>query len=209
MVVAWSGWLFMLLCAAATGFLSPAAIAQPTVLDGIQLIDQDRQPLQAERLRDRTVLLNFVFTACSAVCPLQTRQIAQVQQALPAGVAGQVHFLSVSIDPLNDTPEALRGFAQRTGADLRRWSFATGSPSEVERLVARMDPRRDARGRAPPAVDPAEHTTSLILFDRHGRAVQRYRGVPVDQARLVREIQQVVLSNVTSPPTTPDPNKTR
>lgn len=207
MPVVRSGWLFMLLCAAATGILAPGASAQPAVLDGVRLIDQDRQPLQPERLRDRAVLLNFVFTACSAVCPLQTRQLAQVQQALPAGVAGQVHFLSVSIDPLNDTPEALHGFAQRTGADLRRWSFTTGAPAEIERLVARMDPRRDARGRVPPVVDPGEHTTSLVLFDRHGRAVQRYAGVPVDQARLVREIQQLVLASANV--AVPDHNKPR
>lgn len=156
-----------------------------TVFDGVVLQDQNGRLLPLDRLRGRTVVLNFVFTGCSSICPLQSRELALVQQAIPAARRAQIHFLSVSVDPLNDTPAALKRFALASGADLSHWSFATGRPAEIDRFARRLrafDPRRTE-----PA--PADHTTSIYLFDPRGRLTQRY--ATLDRARLAREILQL------------------
>jgi protein SCO1 len=72
---------------------------------------------------DGPVVLNFVFTSCSAICPVQSRIFAELQ-----GRAGpRLRLVSISIDPLNDTPQRLRDYARglRAGSG---WRFYTGTP---------------------------------------------------------------------------------
>jgi len=73
----------------------------------------------------RPVLLNFVFTSCSAICPVMSRVFSQVQTALGADAA-KVRMVSISIDPEHDTPERLTEYSARFGAGPQ-WSFYTGT----------------------------------------------------------------------------------
>lgn len=164
-----------------------AAHAQPAALQGLKLVDQQRQPLTAATVQRQVVLLHFVFTTCSSTCPLQVRELAEVHSALPEDVRRQLRIMSVSVDPLQDTPASLAAFARRLGADRPGWHFVTGAPAQVEQLLDRMQVM-DARKTNP---KPEDHRTSLYLFNAAGTLVQRYGGVPVDRPRLVAEITQV------------------
>jgi protein SCO1/2 len=115
------------------------------------------------------------------------RELAEVHAALPEDVRRQLRFLSVSVDPLQDTPASLAAFAKRLGADRPGWHFVTGAPAQVEQLLDRMQVM-DSRKASP---KPEDHRTSLYLFDAAGALVQRYGGNPVDRPRLVAEITQV------------------
>jgi len=152
--------------------------------DGASLRDQAGRRFSFGPLAGRVLLVNFVYTGCSTVCPLQTRALAEVQAALPAASRAGIRFISVSIDPLQDTPAALMAFATRMGADLARWSFVTGRPADVEHIAARL---RLFRGNEA-ANRPDDHATALWLVDTRGRMVQRYNGNPPDVKRLVREL---------------------
>jgi len=168
-------------------FVTLGAHAQVAALQGLKLIDQQRQPLTAATVQRQVVLMHFVFTTCSSTCPLQVRELAEVHAALPDDVRRQVRFLSVSVDPLQDTPASLAAFARRMGADRPGWHFATGAPTQVEQLLDRMQVM-DSRKANP---KPDDHRTSLYLFNATGTLVQRYGGVPVDRPRLLAEITQV------------------
>ncbi len=152
--------------------------------DGLHLVDQDGHPFITTRLAGHVTLFNFIYTGCSAVCPIQTHALAQAQQSLPVAVRKQVRLVSVSIDPLNDTPATLKSYAQRMGADLSNWSFVTGRPKDIERLSATLKLFKEA----PPARRPADHATWLWLVDDQGVVRQRYAGNPPDANRLVREV---------------------
>lgn len=165
-----------------------AAHAQPAALRGVALVDQRGQALPPAALQGRVLLLNFVFTGCSAICPAQVRELAELHKALPAGVREHARFLSVSVDPANDTPAQLAAFARRMDAERPGWFFATGEPARVDVLIDRMQALNTA---ARPA-RPEDHRTSLYLFDSQGELVQRFTGVPVDRARLAREITLLV-----------------
>jgi protein SCO1/2 len=157
-------------------------------LVGMDLVDQHSQTFQPASLVNQVVLFNFIFTNCGSVCPLQTRTLAQVYRELPADVRNQVRFVSVSIDPVKDTPEKLRQFSKNMGADLAGWSFLTGDPRQIEQLAERLrlfDPAESAANK------PEMHRTSLWLADKQGQMLQRYRGDPPDKERLIREITQV------------------
>jgi protein SCO1/2 len=168
---------------------SPAASAAAASLfsanfDGTRLVDQEGRRFDASALAGRIVLFNFIYTGCSSTCPLQTHALAQVQQQLPARLRGQVRFVSVSLDPVTDTPQALKAYARRMGADLSGWSFLTGHSDDVDRLSARLRLfREDATPRR-----LEQHATNLWLVDRSGRLVQRYSGNPPDVGRLLRDL---------------------
>jgi protein SCO1 len=163
------------------------AWAQPTPLKGVRLLDQQARPLAPAALQGQLVLMHFVFTGCSSICPLQVKELLAVHQALPPAARDGVRFLSVSVDPMNDTPASMAAFARRMGADVPGWHFATGEPAQVDVLIDRMR-ALDTR-QARPA--PEDHRTTLFLFDGRGDLLQHYSGVPVDRARLLREITQL------------------
>lgn len=169
-------------------FFALTARAQPVVLSGVELRDQHGHAVDAPSLQGRPILLSFVFAGCSSTCPVQVHELAALHRALPDDVRGAVRFLSVTVDPIHDTPQALAEFARRMGADLPGWRFATGAPLQIETLIARMqasDPRRSQPR-------PQGHRTSLYLFDASGALVQRFGGVPVDRVRLTDELSHLV-----------------
>ena len=163
------------------------ATAQPLPLRGLALTDHHQQPLHPAALAQRPVLLSFVFAGCSTTCPLQVKELAALHDELPAAARAQVRFVSVTVDPLSDTPQALAAFAKRMGAERSGWAFATGKPDTVGTLLDRM--QTFPAGTAAPK--PEDHGTSLYLFAADGRLLQRFRGVPVDRPRLRAEITRL------------------
>ena len=162
-----------------------AASAQPVPMRGLSFTEHRGQPLAAATLRGRPVLLHFVFTSCAKTCSTQVGELAALRRALPDDVRERVRFVSMTVDPLQDTPRTLASFASGRGADLPGWYFTTGRPAQVHAFMDRMQALspRDPR--------PENHRTSLYLYGADGELVQRYAGVPVDQPRLVAELTQV------------------
>jgi protein SCO1/2 len=159
--------------------------ALPPALVGIPLTDQNGNTLGANEFAGHALLVNFMFTSCSAVCGRQTTALKAVRDALPQGVRDRVRFVSISVDPENDDAADLKRFATRHGADVRGWSFVRSDELNTQQLTLRMAAFEPGTGARPP---PSAHTLGLYLFDREGRLVQRYAGSPIDVARLSREL---------------------
>ncbi|MGH2900419.1 MAG: SCO family protein, partial [Solirubrobacteraceae bacterium] len=102
---------------------------------GFALIDQDGSTLSLESLRGSLVLLDFIYTHCPGPCPILTSARVQLQKALPDALRPSVRFVSISLDPVRDTPAALRAYALARGADLATWSFLTGNPAAVDQAL--------------------------------------------------------------------------
>ncbi len=165
-----------------------AAAAQPAPLAGLRLQDHRQQPLAVPALAGRPVLLHFVFAGCSSVCPLQLQELRQLHDTLPPAVRARIAILSVTVDPLSDTPAALAAFARRHDADRPGWHFVSGAPAEVHRLLDRLQAFEPGRH------EPDAHRTALFLYAPDGRLLQRFRGSPVDRARLADELQRLARS---------------
>lgn len=178
------GALLLGLLAAGRAFASDAPGSFASNFAGLRLRDQDDHDFAFGRLAGRVLLVNFVFTGCSSTCPLQTQALARVQADLPADVRQGVHFVSVSLDPLTDTPSALKAYAARFAIDHRHWSFVTGQPTDVGRFADRLRLFRLDQG--PRRLE--DHNTALWLVDAKGRLMQRLHGQPVDARRLHDEL---------------------
>ena len=147
------------------------------------LTDQAGAPLALEDLRGRVLLLDFVYTQCPGPCPILTGLHAQAQRELPEAVRDKVHFVSISLDPERDTPEALRGYAEARGADLSRWSFLTGATETVREVVARY-----GVGSVRTPSGEIDHLVVTFLVDADGTIVKRYVGLEHTPDELVRDL---------------------
>ena len=121
----------------------------------LEVIDQDGRKLKFydDVLKDKVVAINFIFTNCQGACPLMTRHLTLVRDLLGPEVGNEIHFVSMSIDPLRDTPAAMKEFAQTHDADQDYWRFVTGSPENLEYIVKKLGQYTD---------DVEAHSTLLL-----------------------------------------------
>lgn len=160
----------------------------------IMLVDQDNHSFQITKLAGTVTLYNFIFTHCSNVCPIQTKQLSEIQKSLSADTRKHVQFVSISLDPLNDTPAVLKAFAQKHGVDFNGWSFVTGKPQDIQKLSDKLglyDKRKEAEQKD--IKRPDGHMTHLWLVNSDGQLMQRYIGNNIDGKRLASEISTLVL----------------
>jgi protein SCO1 len=92
---------------------------------------------------DKALVVSFIFTSCSAICPVLTATLAQAQQRLGAEADG-LRIVSVSIDPEYDTPARLRDYARQFQAQ-GDWHFFTGQRAAVLELQKAFDADRGGK----------------------------------------------------------------
>jgi len=84
-------------------------------------------------LRGKVWLANFIYTECTETCPLQSLQVQRLQKEFVG--SADIRFVSITVDPGHDTPEVLRRYAERYGADPGRWLFLTGPKPAIYGLA--------------------------------------------------------------------------
>jgi protein SCO1/2 len=155
----------------------------------VALIDAEGKPFQLGRLRGKAVVVSFIYTTCNGSCPATTHNLYRVQQALKeAGLwANQVEFVSISLDPVRDTPEVLRRYAKIYGADPAAWHFLTGPPNAVARAIADWDMWvRPGPGGA------LDHPSRIFLLDPRGHQREIYNLEFLRPADVARDIASVL-----------------
>jgi hypothetical protein len=134
------------------GTAAPSSIKVQSVayvVPDIKLVrDDGREVSLPEELNDgRPVLLNFIFTSCGSTCPLMSQVFAEFQRKLGAK-ASNVHLMSISIDPEEDTPARLAEYGHRFGAGAA-WQHYTGLWSQSRRTARLHVYRGDKMSHAP------------------------------------------------------------
>jgi protein SCO1 len=99
----------------------------------VELIDQDGRKLRfySDVLKGKTVVVNALFTTCTNVCPPISRNFERIQDALGERLGKDVFLVSITVDPVNDTPEKLKEYAQKFHARAG-WSFLTGKKENID-----------------------------------------------------------------------------
>ena len=105
----------------------------------------------------KIVAINFIYTSCPDVCPLETAQLTRVQNILGDRVGKDVHFYSISIDPEFDTPEILAEYRARFKA---RWDFFTGDKAEIIELRRKLGLYVEGADSGP---NKNNHNVSMII----------------------------------------------
>jgi protein SCO1/2 len=159
------------------------SVANYTLPDATLIGSHGKAVSLAAELDTRTpVLVNFIFTSCTAICPLTTAVFAQVQATLEAR-GKPFRLLSISIDPEQDTPARLREYAAKFGAGAD-WHFLTGDAASAQAVQRAFDAWRGGK---------MNHAPTTYLRVAPGAPWVRYDGL-VDAETLVEEYQRLTTS---------------
>ncbi len=159
------------------------------------LTNQNGQAVSLADLRGHVWVADIIFTRCAGTCPQMSRHMQALQQALPRD--SQARLVSLTTDPDFDTPPVLRRYAERFGADPRRWIFLTGTKQQIAKLaVASLKlsalPTKPEERASPE--DLFVHSTIFVVVDTAGRirGVYETAGEGVDPERVKPAILEAV-----------------
>lgn len=129
--------------------------AMKLALPDVEIRDQSgaKRRFVTDLVKGRTVAVNFIFTSCTSICSPLTANFKALQTELSRRAGSNVQLISVSVDPLTDTPEELRKFAQPFDIGPG-WSFVTGSRASIDAILKAFGVAN---------ADPNDHTPVVFL----------------------------------------------
>jgi protein SCO1/2 len=155
-------------------------------------VDESGRSRRLADWRGQAIALTFIYTQCPVpnFCPLMDRQFAEVQASIKKDVelSGRVHLLSISFDPVFDTPAVLAAHAKKVGADPAVWNFMTGDRADVERFASHL-----GMSIVPDATSAPEivHNLRTAVIGPDGRLVKIFNGSEWSAADLISELRNV------------------
>jgi protein SCO1/2 len=110
-------------------------LAMPDVV----LVNQDGERVRFKALMesDKPVIVDFIFATCTTICPVLSAGFSSMQRKLGTH-SEDVHLVSITIDPENDTPKIMKEYLERYGA-RPGWDFLTGSRKDIDRVTEAFD----------------------------------------------------------------------
>ena len=133
----------------------------------VELVDQDGRKVRfySDVLKGKTVVVNAFFTTCTSVCPPMNRNMEKIQEAFGDRVGKDVFLISISVDPVTDTPERLKAWGEKFKA-APGWTLLTGEKAHVDELL---------RALAASTARPEDHSPITIIGnDEHGQWTRAY-----------------------------------
>lgn len=153
-------------------------------LPAVSLTDQNGNHVSLASLKGRPVLVDFIYTSCPGPCSVLTSKLVGVAKELGPELGSQVRMVSITLDPENDTPKKLKDYAERLGAQYSGWLFLTGTPQQIEQVLAAYKLRRlrEADG-------SVSHMETMFLLGPDGRQRRIYNAVEVQPGVLSAEAE--------------------
>ncbi|AXS81049.1 SCO family protein [Dechloromonas sp. HYN0024] len=151
-------------------------------LPAVKLVRHDGQSVSLTKELDdgRPVILNFIYTSCTAICPVSSQIMSSVQSQM-AKLSLNAHLVSFSIDPEFDTPDRLRKYAKSYDAKSQ-WHFYTGSAQSSIAVQKAFDAYRG---------DKMNHLPVTFIRQAPGKPWVRLEGFATPE-RIVQEYQALV-----------------
>jgi len=163
-------------------------VSKMTIPD-IEVLDQNGRKIHfyTDLVKGQTVVINFIFTTCTTICPPLGATFARVQKELGDKVGRDVRFISISVDPATDTPERLKAWGAKFHAG-DGWTFVTGNKPQVDELLRVLGASSARREDHSPTV--------LIGNDAHGTWTRTY-GL-ANAGQLVQIINDMMVGRTTT-----------
>jgi protein SCO1/2 len=176
--------LIAVCCSVAAGAFAGKGYEKTTAayaVPDVTLLSQDRKEVKLQGyLEDKPVVLGFIFTSCTTICPVQGAMFSNMQKQLGPD-AVKVRFVSISIDPQNDTPERMKEFLERYHA-RDGWDFLTGDKADIDKVLQAFEAY---------VPNKMSHQPLTFLKAAGSRDWIRLRPFPTS-AELLEEIRQVM-----------------
>jgi protein SCO1/2 len=148
----------------------------------VALVDQNGKTVRLEKdlVSNKIVVMSFIYTSCTTVCPVVSSIMGKVQQQLGARVGEEVQLVSISIDPQRDDAQRLNEYA-RSFQKGPGWSWLTGTPQSVNETL---------KGLGSFSGDFKNHQPLILVGDGNSRHWTRYYGF-TDPAVLSRQVEKL------------------
>ena len=163
---------------------APAARLESTRVEivDVPLVDQDGKSVRLEKdlLNDKIVVMGFIYTSCTTVCPVVSSIMGKVQKQLGGRVGSDVQLVSISVDPLRDDPKRLADYA-RQFQHGPGWSWLTGSAPSINDTL---------KGLGAQSPDLKNHAPLIMVGDGNSSHWTRYYGF-TDPQVLITEINKL------------------
>ncbi len=154
-------------------------------LPDITLTDQDGQKVSLASLKGKPVLFDFIYTTCPGPCLLLTTRMKKIADRLGPKLGTDVRIVSITVDPEHDQPEQLRAYASAQGANVNGWLFLTGTPKQIDEVMARFKlfRHREADG-------SVDHFLLFCLVGANGRALVQYLSEDAQPDRVASDVER-------------------
>lgn len=167
------------------GHTAPASNSQEHAqvkFANVPLLDQNGKSvhLEPDLVQGKIVVMSFIYTSCTTVCPVVSSIMGKVQKQLGARVGDEVQLVSISIDPQRDDPKRLQEYA-RSFQQGPGWSWLTGSPQSINETL---------KGLGSFSGDFKSHQPLILVGDGNNRHWMRYYGF-TDPALLAKEVEKL------------------
>jgi len=150
-------------------------VSSYSTVPSFQLVNQNGQAFGSAQIAGKIWIADFIYTTCPGPCPMISSRMSELQKPLEKT---DVHLVSFSVDPEKDTPEVLRGYAEKLQAEPVRWDFLTGPKSTIYQLS--HDGFKLAVSDGSDAEGIPVHSTRMVLVDRHGQIRGYYDAAEAD-----------------------------
>lgn len=152
------------------------ALAHKTevLLPDVWLRDRENREIRFPTFfEERIVIVNFVFTTCSTVCPVLSATLQALEKQLQGQLGKEIVLVSISVDPLNDTPEKLQAYAKKLNAGPH-WYWLTGRAADVSQVLRAFG--------IPSGGRPEDHPPVILAGSPHNGKWLRWVGIPPIQS---------------------------
>jgi protein SCO1/2 len=164
---------------------SQAAIGRQ--LGDFAFLDRNRRQVRLADYRGKPLLVSFVYTGCTSVCPPTTKLLAQsIRKAQGVVGSDSFHVLSIGFNLPQDSPEAMRDFARRFGIDAPNWEFLTPYEAQLGQLAS------DFGFSYVPTSWGFDHITQVTVVDQQGRIYRQVYGDDFPIVRLVDPLKELI-----------------
>jgi protein SCO1 len=159
-------------------------MAARVTLHDMQLVDADGQTVRfkSEAVANRLVIVGFIYTSCTTICPVTSAVLADVQARLMGKLGerfgDEVKLISVTVDPATDSPERLKAYAANFGSPAG-WLWLTGEKPQVNKVLS---------GLGAYAADFTRHSGAVLVGDARSGDWTRFLGVP-NPADIVEHVE--------------------
>lgn len=155
------------------------------IISDFSLTDQTGKTITRADFKNSVTVVDFFFTTCRGICPRMNSQMQRVYEKYKGNE--RVKFISHTVNPENDSMEALAAYAQRFHADANQWHFVTGDKPQLYDLARKSYLISNTQGNG--SKEDFVHSQNFALVDPAGHIRGLYNGIDsTDVDRLIVEV---------------------
>ncbi|KMQ71829.1 SCO family protein [Chryseobacterium koreense] len=148
--------------------------------------NQDGKTIHLKDLKGKNLAIVMIFTSCKTSCPLLVADMKKVYNQLDKSKIKNTNLVLISIDPINDTPEVLKKFAQDRNIYGDPWTFLVSDDESIREFANVLAVKYKQ-------ISPIEfsHSNLITIFDRNGEMVDQQEGAGVNSDAIAKKLNEL------------------